>query len=197
MKYLNRTRYLIGVKMLPERQKLFVSPCIIIIWCIACSLSSVNAMIANTQSKSPLERERDRVYARQQFTNNFRDLQTISQNLLKEHEEKRLAPARLAKDIRSINKSAKVLRTLMALGGLAVPLKIDKEINTAVEFDQSIRRLAKLIYNFAHNPIHQNSKVFNTDQAQQAQTDLLAIIDLSKAIENKARNYSTTTGSVQ
>ena len=76
----------------------------------------------------------------------------------------------------------------MALGNLAVPLKIDKEINTPRQFDQSIRRIAKLIYDFAHNPIHQNSKVFNTDQAQQAQTDLLAIIDLSKAIENKAKS---------
>ena len=78
----------------------------------------------------------------------------------------------------------------MALGNLAVPMKIDKEIKTPQQFDKSIRRLAKHIYDFAHNPIHQSSKVFNTDQAQQAQTDLLAIIDLSKALEEKAKGYA-------
>ncbi len=149
------------------------------------------------QGNKSIERERDRAYARQQFTKNFRDLQVTSQNLLKEHDEKRLTQKRLTKDIRIINKSAKALRSMMALGDLAEPLKIDKEINTPQEFDKSIRRIAKLIYDFAHNPIHQNSKVFNTDQAQQAQTDLLAIIDLSKAIENKAKSYTGKAGDVQ
>lgn len=159
----------------------------------ACASTKAGAIQAN---KSP-ERERDRAYARQQFTKNFRDLQVTSQNLLKEHEEKRLTQKRLAKDIRVINKAAKALRSLMALGNLAEPVKIDKEINTSQQFDESIRRIAKLIYDFAHNPIHQNSKVFNTDQAQQAQTDLLAIIDLSKAIENKAKSYTMVAETVQ
>ncbi|MFN0107436.1 MAG: hypothetical protein ACKVZH_01175 [Blastocatellia bacterium] len=141
------------------------------------------------QSAESKQKERDRAYARQQFSKNFHDLQITSQSLLKEHEEKRLTPDVLAKNLRTINKSAKALRTLAALGNLALPQKIDKGISTAQQFDQSIRRLAKLVYDFAHNPIHQNSKVFNTDQAQQAQTDLLAIIDLSKAIENNAKNY--------
>ncbi len=152
------------------------------------SLANTNAR--KPQSRSPLEKERDRLYARQQFTRNFRDLQLTSQSLLKEHEEKRLNPQRLSKGARLINKAAKTLRSLMALGDLADPVKIDKEINTPQQFDTSIRRLAKLVYDFAHNPIHQSNKVFNTDQAQQAQTDLLAIIDLSKAIENKAKSYT-------
>lgn len=151
------------------------------------SLANTNA--EKPQSRSTMEKERDRLFARQQFTRNFRDLQLTSQNLLKEHEEKRLNPERLRKGVRLINKSAKALRSLMALGDLAEPVKVDKEINTPQQFDNSIRRLAKLVYDFAHNPIHQSNKVFNTDQAQQAQTHLLAIIDLSKAIENKARGY--------
>jgi hypothetical protein len=32
--------------------------------------------------------------------------------------------------------------------------------------------------------------VLNTDQAERAQTDLLTIINLSKAIETKAKGYS-------
>lgn len=156
---------------------------------------SVSASAATTrpQSTKSWERERDKAYARQQFTKSFQDLQTISQNLLKEHENNHLTAERLAKDARLINKSAKTLRSLMVLGEVAEPLKVDKEISTPQQFDQSIRRLAKHIYDFAHNPIHQSSKVFNTNQAQRAHTDLLAIIDLSKAIENKAKGYSKLT----
>lgn len=184
--------------MLFVSQKLVVISCVITLGCLACLFSaSVSAEAGITQAAKSSERERDRIYARQQFNKNFRDLQITSQELLKEHEERHLTRERLTKNLRTINKSAKILRTLTALGNLAVPLKIDKEINTPQQFDQSIRRLAKLIYDFAHNPIHQNSKVFNTDQAQQAQTDLLAIIDLSKAIENKARDYKAVEQVVQ
>lgn len=161
--------------------------CLVVVGVAISSLANTNAR--RPQSSNPLEKERDRLYARQQFTKNFRDLQLTSQNLLKDHEEKRLNPERLSKGVRIINKAAKTLRSLMALGNLAEPVKIDKEIKTPQQFDNSIRRLAKHIYDFAHNPIHQSNKVFNTDQAQQAQTDLLAIIDLSKAIENKAKSY--------
>ena len=169
---------------------------VLFLLCIAVAvlIPQQHLAIAATHTKGPqsgnsIEKERDRLYARQQFTKNFRDLQVTSQNLLKEHEEKRLNSERLSKDARVINKAAKALRALMALGALAEPVKIDKEINTPQQFDTSIRRLAKHIYDFAHNPIHQSNKVFNTDQAQRAQTDLLAIIDLSKAIENKAKSY--------
>lgn len=149
------------------------------------------------QSARKWEQERERAYNRQQFTKNFRDLQLLGQNLLAEHEAQRLTSARLAKDSKSINKCAKALRALTALGSLAVPPKVNKNIATPQEYDKSIRLLAKHIWDFAHNPVHQNSKVFNTDQAGRAQTDLLAIIDLSKAIENKARGYSHTSGATQ
>lgn len=136
------------------------------------------------------DKDRAQTIVRQQFTKNFHDLQTISQNLLHEHEARRLTPSRLAKDVKSINKCGKTLRSLIGLASLATETEINKEINTPSEFDESIRRLSKLIWDFAHNPVHQNSKVFNTDQAGQAQTDLLTIINLSKALETKAKGYS-------
>jgi hypothetical protein len=128
---------------------------------------------------------------RQQFTQDFRDLQLISQGLLRDHEARRLTPKRLRKDAGSINKCAKSLRSLMALGDLAAKpeIGVEKEIDTPQEYDQSIRRLAKLIWNFAHNPVHQNSKVFDTELAAKAQTDLLTIINLSKVIESRAKRY--------
>lgn len=141
------------------------------------------------QSTKSQDRERDKAYTRQQFNKNFSELQVTGQKLLKQHELKQLTSSRLANDAKTINKCAKTLRTLIALGDLAVPQKVDREIDAPEEFDQAIRRLAKHIWDFAHNPIHQNSKVFNTDQAEKAQTDLLAIIDISKALENNAKKY--------
>jgi hypothetical protein len=73
---------------------------------------------------------------------------------------------------------------------MASEVEVDKEIVTARKFDESIRKLATLISDFAHNPVHQNNKVFNTDQAERAQTDLLTIINLSKALENKSKAYA-------
>jgi len=137
-----------------------------------------------------LERDRERAYAREQFTKNFRDLQLLGKGLLQDHEATKLSSARLAKSARSINKCARTLRSLIALGEMASEVEIDKEIDTAREFDESIRKLASLISEFAHNPVHQSNKVFNTDQAERAQTDLLTIINLSKALENKSKDYA-------
>ncbi|MCI0659654.1 MAG: hypothetical protein L0220_01135, partial [Acidobacteria bacterium] len=151
---------------------------------------------SRTQSPTT-QHERDKALARQQFTKNFRDMQLLGQGLLREHEAKRLTSKRLAKDAKSINRCAKSLRSLLALGNLASETQIDKDIDTPNEFDESIRKLAKLIWDFAHNPIHQTSKVFNTDQAAQAQTDLLTIINLSKVIENRAKSYVFAPTSAQ
>src|SRR5688572_7174388 len=68
-----------------------------------------------SQQKSA-EVARDRAYLRQEFQKNFKKLQTLSQGLLKEHESGRLTPDRLGKDARAIQKCAKTLRTLQALG---------------------------------------------------------------------------------
>ncbi len=145
------------------------------------------------QAPRTSEQERNRAYVRQQFTQNFRDLQLLSQGLLRDHEAGRLTPKRLRKDASSINKCAKRLRSLMTLGDLASKSgkSREKEINTPQEYDESIRRLAKVIKDFAHNPAHQNSKVFDTELASQAQTDLLTVINLSKVIESRAMRYQT------
>ena len=140
-----------------------------------------------------LERERERAYVREQFTKNFRDLQVLGKGLLQDHEATRLTPGKLAKGVRAINRSARTLRALIALGEMASEAPVNKEISTAREFDDSIRKLAALISEFAHNPVHQSNKIFNTDQAERAQTDLLTIINLSKALENKSKSYSKTS----
>src|SRR5262249_496019 len=86
-----------------------------------------------------IDRERERAYAREQFTKNFRDLQLLGKGLLQDHETTKLTPGKLAKSARSINKCAKTLRSLIALGEMASEVQIDKEIDTAKEFDESIR----------------------------------------------------------
>ncbi|HMV50953.1 MAG TPA: hypothetical protein PKD31_24645, partial [Blastocatellia bacterium] len=91
----------------------------------------------------------------------------------------------------------KTLRSLTVLGTVIQPKAINKEIATPSQYDQAIRSLAKHIWDFAHNPVLQNNKVFNTDQAQQAQTDLEAIMNLSKIIENKAKGYVPTVTSTR
>ncbi len=169
---------------------------LLVAWLIPGQFSSGQAFYAAAaepanQTPKNWERERERAYHRQQFSQNFRDLQLLGQNLLKEHEANRLTSERLAKDSKSINKRAKALLSLTALGGLASPPKINTDITTPKQYDESIRRLAKHIWDFAHNPHLQNSKIFDTEQAKRAQSDLLAIIDLSKAIETKAKRYSS------
>jgi hypothetical protein len=136
------------------------------------------------------ERERERAYAREQFKKNFRDLQLIGKELLQDHETARLTPGKLSKNARSINKCARALRSLIALGEMASEVEINKEIDTNPEFDESIHKLATLISDFVHNPVHQSNKVFDTNQAERAQTDLLTIINLSKALENKSKAYA-------
>ncbi|HZF38474.1 MAG TPA: hypothetical protein VE715_06610 [Blastocatellia bacterium] len=160
-------------------------PCSVLLFLFSLCLGG----LSQTPDKR-LERERERAYAREQFTKNFRDLQLLGKRLLQDHEATRLTPDKLARGARSINKCAKTLRSLIALGEMASEVDIDKEIDTARKFDESIRKLATLISDFAHNPVHQSNKVFNTDQAERAQTDLLTIINLSKALENKSKGYS-------
>ena len=159
-------------------------PCSILLFLFSLSMSGLSQ-----STDKRFERERERAYAREQFTKNFRDIQLTGRGLLQDHEATRLTPDKLAKSARSINKCAKTLRSLIALGDMASEVEIDKEIDTARKFDESIRKLATLISDFVHNPVHQNNKIFNTDQAERAQTDLLTIINLSKALENKSKAY--------
>ncbi len=148
------------------------------------------ASVSYAQSPRSFEAERQKAVTKQQFTQNFRNLQTTSQAMLREHEAGALTNKQLNKTARTINKSAKTLRGLMALGNLAETADpFEKLIDTADKFDAAIRLLSKLIYDFAHSPVHQNSKVFDTKAAAKTQTQLLTIIELSRTIETRARDY--------
>ncbi|MCG3161731.1 MAG: hypothetical protein JMDDDDMK_02940 [Acidobacteria bacterium] len=158
--------------------------------CVSGSITIANSISPLPQSPNKrLERERERIYVREQFSKNFRDLQLTGKALLRDHEAAKLTPGNLAKGAKTINKCARTLRALIALGDMASESPINREIDTAREFDDAIRKLASLIWDFAHNPVHQSNKVFDTDLAERAQTDLLTIINLSKALENKSRGY--------
>lgn len=163
----------------------------------ALSLPSFPVMTTLAQSDKSFERERERAYNKQLFKKTFHDIQILGQELLKDHEAGLVTAGRLAKDTKAINKCAKTLRSLTVLGTVIQPKAINKEIATPSQYDQAIRSLAKHIWDFAHNPVLQNNKVFNTDQAQQAQTDLEAIMNLSKIIENKAKGYVPTVTSTR
>lgn len=142
--------------------------------------------------------QREKTVIRQQFSKSFHDLQVISQQMLREHDTGQLTTNHLSKQSKSINKSARTLRTLMALGELAQePHPLEKDLTTAHAFDKSIRRLAKLIYDFSHSPHHKNSKVFDTVEATKVQKELLTIIALSKLLEVNAKNYPHFSASEQ
>ncbi len=147
-------------------------------------------LAAHPQAKSSGFPDREREVARAEFTRHFSGLQNTGFALLREHEAGKLSPQRLTKDAKRINRHARNLRGMVALGELEKPIQENREpLDAPHKFDQSIRRLVRLIYTFAHNPVHQNRRVFDRNQAQQALTDLETIIVLSKAIETQARDY--------
>ena len=165
--------------------RIIFSSLLLVGWLVA------SASASHAQPPRSLEAERQKAVTKQQFTQNFRNLQTTSQAMLREHEAGALTDKQLNKSARTINKSAKALRGLMALGNLAETAEpFEKLIDTADKFDAAIRRLSQLIYDFAHSPVHQNSKVFDTKAAAKTQTQLLTIIELSKTIETRARDYT-------
>lgn len=141
------------------------------------------------QSSSQVERSREKAYLRQQFARHFRTIQVESQSLLKTHEDGKLNPRILGKESREINKAARNLRSMIALGALAEEVELKTSFNSAADFDAAIRDLAGIVRKFARNPSHQNSRILNTDQATEAQTDLLSIIRLSKALTEQSGNY--------
>ncbi len=146
---------------------------------------------ATQQATELAANERARRATQQLFAENFRELQLLGIGLLKTHDEGSLLPQRLAKDARAIQRRARALRGLMVLGEpLARALQNDRQMRSPDEFDQAIRLLSQLVSDFAHNPIHRNSKVFNTNQAAQASADIVAIVDLAKVIERRARDYT-------
>lgn len=140
----------------------------------------------------PGAQEREKEMARAEFTRSFGGLQNVGYAMRNEHEARILRPDKLEKYAKTINKHARTLRGLLMLGELDEPIRESQEpIDTSKEFDLSIRRLARLIYTFAHNPVHQNRRVFDTDQARRALIDLETIIVLSKSLGNQAKGYTT------
>lgn len=146
---------------------------------------------STTQANEAAARDRARKATQAEFKERFRSIQTLGMGLLKAHEEGMLRSDQLAKDARAIQKHARSLNNLMALGppnsknrGRAM------EINTAGDFDRAIRKLSQLVYDFAHNPIHRNPKVFDTDKAADAAAELVTIVDLARVIERRARDYT-------
>jgi hypothetical protein len=133
---------------------------------------------------------RAKAAARREFTKSFGELQQSGYTMLREHEAGQLKRSRLSKHLKSIQKSAKSLRALLQLGEPAPITEVSGSPQTPQAFDESIRRLTQVISAFAHNPIHQNSKVFNTGEATRARTDLAVIIALAKLIESQARQYT-------
>jgi hypothetical protein len=142
-----------------------------------------------SQGLSRIERNREKEYLRQQFARHFKLIQVTSQQLIREHEEGTMTSPRLSKSVRDINKSARTLRTMIGLGELANDEQLKTDLTTAAGFDEALRLLGRLTRDFARNPVHQNSRILNTDHATQAQTDLLSIINLSRLIGQQSGIY--------
>ncbi len=145
---------------------------------------------ARPQKAHGLDREKEQ--ARAEFSRHFAGLQNTGYALRNEHEAHTLKPGKLEKYARAVNKHARTLRTLVVLGELDEPVRESREpLDNSKKFDQSIHQLARLIYSFAHNPVHQNHRVFDTDQARRARADLEHIIVLSKSLGKQAKGYTT------
>jgi len=142
-----------------------------------------------SQGLSRIERNREKEYLRQQFARHFKLIQVTSQQLIREHEEGTMTSARLSKSVRDINKSARTLRTMIGLGELANDEQLKTDLTTAAGFDEALRLLGRLTRDFARNPVHQNSRILDTDLATRAQTDLLSIINLSRLIGQQSGIY--------
>lgn len=165
--------------------------------CLALSLllSSAHATPDTSQanqSPSAFDQRRERSYRHTIFMKHFTVIQVLSQEVVRDHRNRVLSPASLKKSMKRINVSARALREMMAVGDLAREERLEEEFVTPSDYDLAISNLAKRVYDFAHNPTHQNSRIFDTIEATRAQTDLLVVITLSKAIESHAKGYKTT-----
>src|SRR5215207_3786967 len=158
--------------------------------CVAIPSHLYGAPIRAAQQAEQAARARERKAAKEQFSQNFRELQQIANTTLKAHDQRSLKASDLQKNVRGIQKRAKTLRGLTVLGEPASPPEnYARKIESPAEFDRSIRTLARLVYDFAHNPVHQNTKVFDTNKAAKAIEDLINIINLAKIIEDNSDNY--------
>lgn len=155
------------------------------------AVMSLPSQLSATQQAAELAaKDRARRAAQEQFAENFRSIQLLGIELLKAHEAGSLLPDQLAKSAKAIQKNARALRSLMALGPPAHEPRPDLQLRTRDEFDRAIRLLAKLVSDFAHNPMHKTPKVFDTERAADAAAKIEAILDVARDIERKARRYT-------
>src|SRR5437868_3883108 len=95
-------------------------------------LSQVLAWMGPVVGQARPDAQREKAIIRQQFSKSFHDLQVVSQQMLQEHGAGQLTTTQLSKQAKSINKSAKTLRALMALGELAhEPHPVEKSLSDA------------------------------------------------------------------
>ena len=177
---------------LPVHFRLFLQT--IIAGCLSLvSLLLTIAHPATLQNRKADAQERERRAAKESFNENFRELQILGINLLKDHRSGALNKGRLAKDTKAIQKRARSLRGLMVLGEPSEPpIELESKI-TAPQFDKFIGWLSRLIYDFAHNPVHKNTRVFDTEAAGRAAADIVNIINLAKLIEQCSGDYTPNT----
>jgi len=175
---------------LPVHFRLFLQ--MMIAGCLSLvSLFLAIAHPATLQSRKADSQERERRAAKESFNEHFRELQVLGINLLKDHRSGALDKGRLAKDTKAIQKRARSLRGLMVLGEpTEPPIEIESKIATAPQFDKFIGWLSRLIYDFAHNPVHKNTRVFDTEAAGRAAADIVNIINLAKLIEQCSGDYT-------
>src|SRR5678816_2448927 len=97
---------------------------------------------------------------------------------------------RLNRDSKAIQKKARALRSLMVLGNPQVkPLELPSKISSEKDFSKYVGWVSRIIYDFAHNPIHTNTKVFDTELATKAATDLVNINNMAKLLESNSAHY--------
>ena len=98
---------------------------------LACGLSAI-AHPLTLQNRKADAQERERRAAKQSFNENFRELQLLGINLLRDHRSGALSKGRLSKDTKAIQKRARSLRGLMVLGEPGgPPIQLESRITTS------------------------------------------------------------------
>lgn len=156
---------------------------------LLCLVITTTPAIHAQLRKSELD-ARERQALKESFQENFRELQLLGINLLKSHRSGELDAARLNRDSKAIQKRARAIRSLMVLGNPEVkPVELPSKLKSEQDFSKYVGWVSRIIYDFAHSPIHTNTKVFDTELATKAATDLVNIGNMAKLLENSSVHY--------
>ena len=156
----------------------------------AASVGVTQSIGAHAQLRKSEVDARERQALRESFKENFRELQLLGINLLKLHRSGELDASRLNRDAKATQKRARALRSLMVLGNPDIkPLELPSKLRSEQDFSKFIGWMSRMIYDFAHSPIHTNAKVFDTELAAKAATDLVNITNMAKLLESSSANY--------